>query len=48
MEKSGVEKSWPELQEEEAGRQPVLSSWRSYGCLIGMLDQALICVLRHL
>lgn len=44
----GVEKCWPGLQEDEAGSEPVLSSWRRYGCLIGMLDQAFICVLRHL
>lgn len=44
----GAEKSWPELQEEAAGREPVVSSWRSYGCLIGMLDQVLTSVLRQL
>lgn len=44
----GAEKSWPELQEEAAGREPVANSWRSHGCLIGMLDQVLTSVLRQL
>lgn len=44
----GVETSWPELQEEAAGREPVVSSWGSHGCLIGMLDQVAISVLRQL
>lgn len=43
-----VEKSWPELQEEAAGREPVVSSWGSYGCLIGMLEQVPTSVLRQL
>lgn len=43
-----VEKSWPEFQEEAAGREPVVSSWGSYGCLIGMLDQVPTSVLRQL
>ncbi|KAI9529700.1 hypothetical protein NQZ68_007938 [Dissostichus eleginoides] len=48
-----VRKSWPELQEKAAGREPVVSSWGSYGCLIGMLDQvkapeALLFVDAHL
>lgn len=44
----GEKKSWPELQEMVAGREPVVSSWGSYGCLIGMLDQVSTSVLRQL
>ena len=43
-----VEKSWTELQEAAAGREPVVSSWGSYGCLIGMLDQVADSVWRQL
>lgn len=31
-----------------AGSEPAVSSWRSSGCLIGMLDQVLNSVLRQL
>ena len=44
----GVEKSWTELQQAAVGREPVVSSWGSYGCLIGMLDQVVDSVLRQL